>query len=124
MEKVNRLQDVSGASAIRRRDGYLIPPKPVEWNIDVGRRLDGREKQDRPAPVDRSEPLGDRLRRARAADDEVCEVPLVRLPRSGRVILPSVNHEVGARLPRRGFPDLHDGGLDVRGGPGWLRALA
>src|SRR5439155_692340 len=64
-----------------------------------------------------------RLRRARAADDEVCEVPLVRLPRSGRDILPSVNHEVGARLPRRGFPELHDVGRDDLGGPGRLREL-
>src|SRR3989449_1097755 len=122
-EEIDRFADVPRAPPVRGRHRDLFPPEGVERNVDLCGRLDRREEYDRPAAIDRSEPLSDRLRSARACDDEVREVPFVRLLHVRWTVFSPVDDDVGPRLPRGGFPNLHNVRRDHLRRAGRLREL-
>src|SRR6266581_8334986 len=120
-EEIDRFADVPRAPPVRGRQRDLFPPEGFERNVDLCGRLDRREEYDRPAAVDRGEALRDRLRSARACDDEVREVPFVRLLHARGNILSTVDDDVGAGFPRGDLPKIHNVGRDYLRSPGSLR---
>src|SRR6266705_4896353 len=121
LEEIDRFADVPRAPPVRGRHRYLYPPEGVEQNVDLCGRLNRREEYGRPAPVDRGEALRDRLRSARACDDEVREVPFVRLLHARGNIPSTVDDDVGAGFPRGDLPKIHNVGRDYLRSPGRLR---